>query len=107
MNLPPGFNLDMIKEQMNKQQHANEDDEIKLEYKMSKYIREMDDELKGRFQALKVMTSMLQEADKEEQKEIRKLEVEFESKYKDIYRMREELINGKSQLDKNLIEQFD
>lgn len=107
MQLPPGFNLDMIKEQMNKQQGANEDDEIKLEYKMSTYIRSMDEELQGRFKALKVMTSMLQEADKEEQKEIRKLEVEFESKYKDIYRMREELINGKSDLDKTLIEQFD
>ena len=33
---------------------------------MSKYIKSMDEELQGRFMALKVMTSMLQEADKEE-----------------------------------------
>lgn len=74
---------------------------------MSNYIREMDDEIKERFMAIKVMEDMIREADKEEQKEIRKLEVQFEDKYKEIYRLREELINGKQPLDKKLIEEFD
>jgi hypothetical protein len=45
----------------------------------------MDDELKDRFKALKVIQNQLRGADDEEQKEIRKLEVEFESKYQQIY----------------------
>lgn len=57
--------------------------------------------------ALKVMEDMIREADKEEQKEIRKLEVQFEEKYKEIYRLREELINGKASLDEKLIAEFD
>ena len=59
----------------------NEDEEAKLELKMSKHINELDDELKDRFKALKVIQNLLRQADDEEQKEIRKLEVEFEKKY--------------------------
>jgi hypothetical protein len=33
----------------------NEDEEAKLELKMSKHINELDDELKDRFKALKVI----------------------------------------------------
>jgi GTPase involved in cell partitioning and DNA repair len=46
------------------------------------------------------------EFDKEEQKEIRILEVEFEKKYKEIYAQRELIINGKMDLPKDLIEEF-
>ena len=92
---------------MKKQALNDEDEDTKIEYKMSKYIKEMDDEIKERFMALKVMEDMIREADKEEQKEIRKLEVQFEDKYKEIYRLREELINGKQPLDEKLIAEFD
>jgi len=39
------------------------------------------------------------EYDDEEQKGIRKLEIEFEEKYKEIYKLREQIINGKMDLD--------
>lgn len=41
--------------------------------------------------------------DEEEQKEIRKLEIEFENKYKEIYALREQFINAKLDLDQKLI----
>jgi len=59
----------------------SEEDEAKLELKLSKYINEMDAELRGRFKALKVISNSIREFDEEEQKEIRKLEVEYEKKY--------------------------
>ena len=45
--------------------------------------------------------------DDEEQKGIRKLEIEFEQKYKGIYTLRDEYINAKRDLDADLIKQFD
>ena len=59
-----------------------EDEEIKAEHKMSKVIMEMDEELKDRFKALKSIQDNVHDLDKEEQKEIRKLEVLYEEKYK-------------------------
>ena len=53
----------------------NEDEENKQQLKMSKYITEMDAELKDRFKALKSLQDLIHEADEEEQKEIRKLEL--------------------------------
>jgi hypothetical protein len=68
---------------------------------------EMDDELKDRFKALKTIQDYVHECDEEEQKEIRKLEIIFEEKYKEIYSMRERIINAKDMLPKDLIEMFD
>ena len=45
--------------------------------------------------------------DDDEQKGIRKLEIEFEQKYKGIYTLRDEYINAKRDLDADLIKQFD
>lgn len=67
----------------------NEDEEIKVEHKISKYISEMDAEIKDRFKALKTIQDEIHDFDDEEQKEIRKLEIMFEEKYKDIYALRE------------------
>lgn len=49
----------------------------------------------------------MHEMDEEEQKEIRKLEIVFEQKYKEIYAMREKIINGKEGLPDDLIALFD
>jgi predicted RNA methylase len=38
---------------------------------------------------------------------MRKLEIEFEEKYKEIYNTREALINGKSEIDSELTKAFD
>ena len=70
-----------------------------MKFDMSKYIMEMDDELKERFMALKSIQDYVHEYDDEEQKGIRKLEIEFEEKYKEIYKLREQIINGKMDLD--------
>ena len=83
-----------------------EEEEIKQSLKVSKFINEMDEELKNRFKALKAIQDAVNEFDKEEQKEIRILEVEFEKKYKEIYAQRELIINGKMDLPKDLIEEF-
>jgi len=77
----------------------NEDEETEKNFKMSKYIQEMDDELKNQFKALKALQDMLHDADEEEQKEVRKLELEYEEKYKEIYIARDLLINGELELD--------
>ena len=76
-----------------------EDEENKQKLKISKHITEMDAELKDRFKALKSIQDYVHDYDEEEQKGIRKLECEFEEKYKDIYKLREQFINGKIDLD--------
>ena len=63
----------------------------------------MDNELKDRFKALKTIQDFVHEMDEDEQKEIRKLEIVFEEKYKEIYSMRERIINGKDDLPKDLM----
>ena len=74
---------------------------------MSKHIEQMDAELKDRFKALKSIQDYVHDYDEEEQKGIRKLEIEFEQKYKGIYQLRDGFINGKVDLDKALIKDFD
>lgn len=105
--MPPGFDLDKLQAQMAKQNVTDENAETKLELKISKYIKEMDSEVRERFMALKVMEDMVREADKEETKEIRKLEVDYEEKYKEIYAKRFALISGATTPDAELIAQFD
>ena len=85
----------------------SEDEEMELELKLSKYIKEMDSEIADRFKAIKVLQDDLRDADEEQQKEIRKLELQFEDKYKEIYAVREQLVNGKAQPDAQLVKAFD
>ena len=69
--MPPGFmNVDP-----SKIAEINEREEAKEQLKISEHIMKMDDEFKERFKALKVIQNMMHDADEEEQKEIRKLEV--------------------------------
>ena len=83
-----------------------ENEEAKHQLKISKYIAEMDEEIRDRFKALKSIQDMLGEADEEEQKEIKKIELEFEERYKEIYRTREQIVNGKLALPADLVESF-
>jgi hypothetical protein len=85
----------------------DEDHEKRLELKMSTYIKEMDAEVRERFMALKVMEDMMRDVDEEETKEIRKLEYQYESLYKDIYAQRDGIVSGSTDIDQKLIEQFD
>lgn len=107
MELPPGFDLEKLQAQMAKQNVNDENAEAKLELKISKYIKEMDAEVRERFMALKALEDLVREADKEETKEIRKLEVDYEDKYKQIYAKRFDLISGKVAPDAELVAQFD
>ena len=84
-----------------------EEEEIKVEHKISKVITEMDEELRDRFKALKSIQDEIHDFDEEEQKEIRKLEVIYEEKYKEIYNLREQFVSAKIDLDSKLIEEFD
>jgi len=84
-----------------------EEEENAQSFKMSKYINEMDAEVKDRFKALKSISDSLKETDEEESKEIRQLEIEFEQKYKEIYAKRELIINGKCELEEQMIAAFD
>jgi hypothetical protein len=63
----------------------------------------MDDELKDRFKSLYTIQSLCKDFDEEETKEIRKLELLYESKYKDIYSQRERIINSKDALPEEII----
>lgn len=55
----------------------------------------MDEELKERFKALYMLQNICKDLDEDEVKEVRKLEIEYENKYKSIYAQRERLINSK------------
>lgn len=86
---------------------ATEEEEVKHNLKINKFILGMDEELRDRFKALKAIQDLLQEADEEEQAQIRKIEIEFENKYKEIYSIREQIINGKLKLPEDLIKDFE
>jgi len=58
----------------------------------------MDEELKERFKALYMLQNICKDLDEDEVKEVRKLEIEYENKYKSIYAQRERLINSKDTL---------
>ena len=84
-----------------------EDETTKSEHKMSDHITKMDEELRDRFKALKIIQDDVHKFEEEEQEEIRKLEIEYEEKYKEIYALRNLVVNGKSELDPALIKEFD
>lgn len=85
----------------------SQEEEWEKDLKMSKYIKDMDEQVRDRFKALKVIQDYIRELDEEDQKQTRELEVEFENKYKEIYRLREALINGKSDVNATLVKEFD
>lgn len=66
-----------------------QEEEDQQNFKISDCIDKMDDELKDRFKALKAIQDLCREYDDEENEEIRKLEMDYENKYKEIYSQRE------------------
>mmetsp|Transcript_4396 Transcript_4396/g.7452 ORF Transcript_4396/g.7452 Transcript_4396/m.7452 type:complete len:269 (-) Transcript_4396:333-1139(-) len=89
------------------QKGMDQDEETRHKFKLSKFVSELDEELRDRFKALKSLQDLLQEADEEEQKQIRQFELEYEKKYQEIYNTREEVINGKIDLPAALVTDFD
>jgi len=85
----------------------NEEENNKNSLKVSKHIKEMDGELMDRFKALKAVQNALHDADDDEQKEIRKLEVIFEQKYKAIYNLRCQYTSGALPVNEELVAAFD
>ena len=73
-----------------------ENNEQKL--KVTNHINNMDNESKDRFKALFILQEKLGDFDEEEENEIRKLELIYENKYKEIYAQRERIINSKDTL---------
>ena len=73
--LPPG----MASMDPAKFAKMNENQETKSQLKLSEHINKMDDEFRDRFKALKVIQDLMHDADEDEQKQIRKLEIEFEN----------------------------
>jgi len=62
-----------------------QEEEDKQNFKVADYINKMDEELKDRFKALKAIQDLCRDFDDEENEEIRKLEIVYEGKYKEIY----------------------
>lgn len=84
------------------------DEETKVDHKISETINKMDDEIKDRFKALKVIQNECKKFEEEHSVEYRKLEVEFERKYKEIYALRDQVVAGETLPDEaDLIKQFD
>ena len=67
----------------------------------------MDPEIKDRFKALQAIAFIHKEFDDEETKAVKEFELEFENKYKEIYALREAVINEKAEIDMDLVAQFD
>jgi len=72
-------------------------------FKITNCISKIDDELKDRFKALYTIQSICKDFDEEEVAEIRKLEIQYENKYKQIYSQRERIINSKDPLPDEII----
>lgn len=92
-----------------KMQKMNEEADAKTDLNISKHINGLEDELKDRFKALKVIQNDLHDMDEEEQKEVRKQEIIFEEKYREIYEMRRKFINADGidkELEAQLIAEF-
>ena len=83
-----------------------QEEEDQQNFKVSETISKMDDELKDRFKALKAIQDLCRNYDDEENEEIRKLEILYEGKYKEIYKQRETLVNGKEAPDASVVAAF-
>ena len=75
------------------------DEETKIDHKISKTINDMDAELKDRFKAMLTIQNDIKKYDEEHSREYRKLEVQFEKKYKEVYAIRDQLISGEDVAD--------
>ena len=84
-----------------------EEEENAQNFKITKYINEMDAELKDRFKALQAIAFECNDCDEAESKEIKELELQFENRYKEIYAQRDALINEKAEIDTDLVAKFD
>ena len=81
-------------------------DKLELSNKISVHITNMPSELRDRFKALKTLQDQCDVIEDERESEIHELEVQFEALYADLYRQREEVINGTEDLNKDMIEEF-
>ena len=81
-------------------------DKLELSNKISQHIMDMPEEVRDRFKALKVLQDSCEVIEEERETEIHELEVQFEALYADLYRQREEVINGTEELNKDMVEEF-
>ena len=65
-----------------------------VEFKISKDINAMPEEVKDRFKALKVLTDRLHELDEEEDRAYRQIERKYELLYQQVYAKRSALVKG-------------
>jgi nucleosome assembly protein 1-like 1 len=78
-----------------------------VESDMTKVIAEMPAEVQDRFKALLVIYQQMQEIDEEEEKEVRKLELQYEKKYTECYDKRAKLIKGEIQPEESYLTKFE
>jgi len=78
-----------------------------VEFKLSKDINAMPDEVRDRFKALKVLTDKLHELDEEEDREYRKIERKYELMYQKVYAKRSALVKGDVQPDEAVCAKFE
>ena len=69
-------------------------DKLELNHKISKHILGMPSELQDRFKALKALADECCEIEEERESEMHTMELMYEALYLDLYRQREEVING-------------
>ena len=78
-----------------------------VEFKLSKDINAMPDEVKDRFKALKVLTDRLHELDEEEDRAYRVIERKYELLYQKVYAKRSALVKGDVQPDQAVCDKFE
>jgi len=78
-----------------------------VEFKISKDINAMPEEVKDRFKALKVLTDKLHELDEEEDKAYRAIERKYELLYQQVYAKRAALVKGDVQPEAHVCEKFE
>jgi len=82
-------------------------DKLQLLATMSDHISKMPEEIRDRFKALKILYDECDELEDDRETELHKLEIQFEALYEDIYRQRNEVVNGTEALNQDLIDEFD
>lgn len=88
--------------------HIKDPDSAELELKMCKDINAMPEEVRDRFKAIKVLYDEVNEIDQEDDEEYRKLELEYEKLYQNVYAKRALLLKGDpSSVSEELIKKFD
>jgi len=78
-----------------------------VEFKISKDINNMPEEVKDRFKALKVLTDRLHELDEEEDTAYRAIERKYELLYQQVYAKRSALVKGDVQPDEAVCTKFE